>query len=553
MRKYKFLIGAFALLVMGTVFYSCQEDDQSIGEVKAPQNLTVEAVVMNVTPENEFGDGSGDVQITASAEDAITYEIFYGDNISEIVPAGDTIHTYSLTGVNTYDITVVAKGTGGASTSATTSVTVFSSFDDPVVKDFLTGGDSKTWYVASALPGHLGVGPTSSAGPDYYSAAPGEKAQVNGEPGCFYDDAITFSLDGNQIRFNHENNGDTFFNATYNSVGGGNGPDDSCLLFNTSGEKVVSLTSANSNVPEEESTGTNFIISDGGFMSYYLNSSTYEVLEINESYMELRVLMGPGGDPELAWYLKFTTDEGGGTGGSAGGSPLQSIFDTEIWSDEFEGNGQLDSQFWNYEIGNNNGWGNQELQYYTQENGTVENGLFSIDLIKEPTSGFDYSSSRVTTEDKFEFTYGRVDISAKLPEGGGVWPALWMLGAADIQWPDRGEIDIMEHNGNNPTVVSSALHYPQNFGGNAVSDETVVNGNPSQEFHKYTVEWREDRILFAVDDIVYHEFQNGPNTPYHDPFFLIMNVAMGGTFVNFEVDPNFQQSEMEVEYIKVYQ
>ena len=99
----------------------------------------------------------------------------------------------------------------------------------------------------------------------------------------------------------------------------------------------------------------------------------------------------------------------------------------------------------------------------------------------------------------------------------------------------------MEFNGNEPDLVSSALHFPGNFAGDAVSEQTLIE-NPSTEFHDYTLEWREDKIMFALDGIVYHEFNNTPDTPYHDPFFMILNVAMGGIFVNYETDPNFQQS-----------
>ena len=557
MLKIRYLLGIL-IIGFGAILYSCQEDDYEFGDVKSPQNLTLEVMVLNTSEEFPYGNGSGEVQITASADNAITYEFFYGDNTSEIVPPGDTIHQYSNTGINTYDITIVAKGTGGASTSASTSVTVFSAFDDPVVKQSLTSGgqgleNGKTWYVASALPAHLGVGPITSAGPDYYAAAPGEKAEVNGEEGCFYDDAITFYLEDDQIYFNHENNGDTFFNASYNSLGGGAGPDDQCLPYDTSGQKVVSLSASNSQVPEDQTTGTKFTISEGGFMSYFINNSTYEVLEINETFMELRATMGPGGDQALAWYLKFTTDPEGGSGGNSGGSPLETQFNELLWEDEFDQGSEPNSQYWNYEIGNgNNGWGNGEEQYYTDENAVVQDDMLTINLIKEPTSGFEYSSSRITTQNKFEFTYGRVEVRAKLPEGGGVWPAIWMLGAADIPWPDRGEIDIMEFNGNEPDLVSSALHFPGNFAGDAVSEQTLIE-NPSTEFHDYTLEWREDKIMFALDGIVYHEFTNTPDTPYHDPFFMILNVAMGGIFVNYETDPNFQQSEMEIDYVRVYQ
>jgi beta-glucanase (GH16 family) len=165
-----------------------------------------------------------------------------------------------------------------------------------------------------------------------------------------------------------------------------------------------------------------------------------------------------------------------------------------------------------------------------------------------------FTSARIKSENLYEFTYGRVEIRAKLPSGGGTWPALWALGANfdTVGWPDCGEIDIMEHVGNSPNITSSALHYPGNFGGTAVTGSIPI-ATATTEFHNYTVEWTPDSIKFVVDDEFIHtSFVNSSGTPFNADFFFIMNIAMGGT-LGGAIDSAFTQDTMEVDYIRVYQ
>ena len=167
--------------------------------------------------------------------------------------------------------------------------------------------------------------------------------------------------------------------------------------------------------------------------------------------------------------------------------------------------------------------------------------------------GTGYTSGRIKSEGLQEFTYGRAEIRAKLPTGGGTWPALWMLGA-DFQtasWPASGEIDIMEHVGNSQDVIVGSTHDPNNFGGDARSGSVLVPG-VSTEFHVYEVEWTATEIQFAVDGEVYHTVTNDASLPFNKDFFFIMNIAMGGTFGG-DIDPAFESSSMEVDYIRMYQ
>jgi beta-glucanase (GH16 family) len=165
-----------------------------------------------------------------------------------------------------------------------------------------------------------------------------------------------------------------------------------------------------------------------------------------------------------------------------------------------------------------------------------------------------YTSARIKSENLQEFTYGRVEIRAKLPAAGGTWPALWALGAnfEEVSWPASGEIDILEHVGNNTNTASSALHYPGNFGGTAVTGSTSVT-TATSEFHNYTVEWTPEVIKFVVDDELVHlSFINSASTPFNSDFFFIMNIAMGGT-LGGAIDSAFTEDTMEVDYIRVYQ
>lgn len=528
------------ILTMG-----CQEDDSSFGSVVAPTNLQLDYTIINADEENEFGDGSGEVQFTATADNALNFKYVFGDNQQNISSDGSVLHTFSTTGTNTYTVTVIASGTGGAQTSTSVDVTVLSLFEDEETKALLTGNDSKTWYVASQEPGHLGVGPLDSPTPDFFSASPNERV----DEGCFYNDEITISLADNGIAFDYENQGASFANAAFTPSG-----EDQCIDIDVSGTKSLNLSGATSGLPEDVTTGTQFSITDDGFMSYFINTSTYEVLEITEDYLYVRGLSGVASP--LAWYVKFTTNPDGTVGGSADEpNMLETEYEELVFEDDFNEDGAPDSNVWNFETGNGeDGWGNQELQYYTEDNAVVEDGILKITAKREDTNGFEYSSSRLNTMDNFSFEYGRVEVRAKLPEGGGTWPAIWMLGDnfTEVGWPETGEIDIMEHVGNDQDVIHGSLHLPGNFAGNAITQSTTVAG-VSQEFKNYTVEWSPERILFAVNNEVYHEYTNTSDTPFNAAFFLILNVAMGGTFGG-DVDANFTESStMEIDYVRVYQ
>lgn len=226
---------------------------------------------------------------------------------------------------------------------------------------------------------------------------------------------------------------------------------------------------------------------------------------------------------------------------------------TSIWSDEFNIDGAPNPTKWGYDLGGG-GWGNNESQYYTNrsDNVIVANGVLKIIAKKENYQGSSYTSARLLTKGKFSFKYGKVEVRAKLPAGGGTWPAIWALGAnIDTNtWPACGEIDIMEHVGNQLNKIHGTLHYPGHFGGNGDTSSVIIS-NVASEFHIYSIDWRADAIKFYVDSQLFKTFVNSAGLPFNQNFFLIFNIAMGGSFGG-AINPAFTQSSMEIDYIRVY-
>ncbi|MHA7831241.1 MAG: glycoside hydrolase family 16 protein [Flagellimonas sp.] len=233
-----------------------------------------------------------------------------------------------------------------------------------------------------------------------------------------------------------------------------------------------------------------------------------------------------------------------------------------ILSEEFDTDGQPNPSIWGYEIGTGeNGWGNQELQYYTDrsENVTVQNGVLLITAREESFEGSSYTSARLVTKDKFEQRYGRFEARIRLPYGQGIWPAFWMLGA-DIDenpWPGAGEIDIMEYRGQSPTVLIGSVHGPGYSGGDAISKEfTLSNDRFDTGFHIFGIEWGPEYVNFYVDDVLYNQITpedvTGPWV-FDKPFYILMNLAVGGNFVGSPNEETEFPQTMLVDYVRVYE
>jgi beta-glucanase (GH16 family) len=699
MKKLKYLV-----ICLFAITLSCEDDNTP--DIVALSNLSVNPEVSSEVP--------GQVIFNTTASGAKLFKYDFGDGTTGESLTGYMVKTYDAVGANSYTVTITVTGADGTTLTETVEVSVdVPAMISPLV-NLLTNGTTKTWFIAAAQPGHLGLGPARDGidgdwwYPKWYSAQAFEKCGSETSD-CFCDDELTFTVDSSgEVSYVLDNKGQTFFNVGHSAVAGGAETEDYCYDFDTSGSKAVTISEVSGNVPDDQTTGMQMEFSDGGFMSYYVGSTTYEVLSISEDLLYVRTYDSENAD--LAWYLRFTAD----VAVDGGEESLDTIYSDLVWADEFDVDGAPDPANWNYDLGAG-GWGNGEAQSYTDdpENVTVADGVLKItakaaapgvssnavhyyddvtlvatggatlsiedfegtaptftafggvstqvidnpdatgentsiqvaestkpvgaevwggsffdldtaldlttyssmtvktwspavgavvrlklenkansdefvevdanttvaegwetltfdfsaapdftydrvvlffDFGVTPTGAAAYTSARIKSENLQEFTYGRVEVRAKLPSTGGTWPALWALGAnfEEVSWPASGEIDIMEHVGNNPNKTSSALHFPGNSGGLAVTAGTDVP-TATTEFHNYTVEWTPDSIKFVVDDELVHlSFMNSTDTPFNSDFFFIMNIAVGGT-LGGAIDPDFTEDTMEVDYIRVYQ
>ena len=241
---------------------------------------------------------------------------------------------------------------------------------------------------------------------------------------------------------------------------------------------------------------------------------------------------------------------------------------TLVWSDEFSGsNGSApDSAKWTLETGGN-GWGNNELEYYTSrlQNAQIQNGFLVITALKETYTGTDgvtrnYTSARMKTASKFEQQYGRFEARIKIPYGQGMWPAFWMLGndIGRVRWPTCGEIDIMENIGKEPAIVHGTIHGPGYSGGAGIgSPFSLAGGRFADDYHLYAVEWEPKVIRFYVDSNLYAtrtpaDLPQGTKWVYDHPFFLILNLAVGGDWPGTPDNTTAFPQAMLVDNVRVY-
>jgi len=237
-----------------------------------------------------------------------------------------------------------------------------------------------------------------------------------------------------------------------------------------------------------------------------------------------------------------------------------------VWNDEFNNIGLPDSSKWNYDVGGH-GWGNNEKQFYlkdSEENAAVAKGHLNIVALKKNHEKLKYTSTRLTTYQKFTLQYGKIEVSARLPRGNGTWPAIWMLAESRKNetepWPLCGEIDIMEHVGKDPNVIHVSLH-SQLYNHIKRTQITYIDtvDNVFDNFHTYGIEWDENSIKFIIDDKLYFETFKGEKNristnegwPFDKPYYLILNLAIGGNWGG-TIDDNIFPSTMMVDFVRVY-
>jgi beta-glucanase (GH16 family) len=288
---------------------------------------------------------------------------------------------------------------------------------------------------------------------------------------------------------------------------------------------------------EQVSYIDNVILSNGEGNVEPAEASASDADENTDGESEVKALDLPAYEPEGEWKL--------------------------VWSDEFEADaGELiNGAYWTCEVGGH-GWGNAELQYYTDRVENVSHdgdGHLVITAREESYRGNDYTSGRCITMDKVEFTYGRVEARINLPEGQGIWPAFWMLGAdfPEVDWPDSGEIDIMEYVGKEPRSTHGTVHGPEFYGSGGLGLRYVFDEPVADDFHVFGIEWEPEIIRWTIDGEVFHTVT--PETLYggtwvfdHD-FFILINVAVGGHWPGNPDNTTEFPQEMLVDWVRVYQ
>jgi beta-glucanase (GH16 family) len=243
-------------------------------------------------------------------------------------------------------------------------------------------------------------------------------------------------------------------------------------------------------------------------------------------------------------------------------TPLRAQVARLIWSDEFSKDGLPDPEKWSYDVGDH-GWGNAELEYYSQsdlKNARIVNGQLIIEAHADPSQPKGYTSTRLLTRGKAAWQYGYLEVKAKLPYGRGTWPAIWMLPEENLHggWPKNGEIDIMEHVGYDPGKVHGTVH-TEAFNHTIRTQKGGFQSVPdfNDEFHTYAIDWTADKIDFLIDGDLYFTFENTGKDykewPFDQPFHLILNIAIGGGWGGQQgIHPKIWPQRMAIDYVRVY-
>jgi hypothetical protein len=543
---------------MTIAFLGCQEKEYEFGDIIAPSSIVINAEIIGQDvndPDLANGDGSGIVNFTVSADNASSY-VYYFNGVASASPSGIFSKRFSKVGTNTYTVVVKANGTAGVSTTKSMDIEVYSSFTDIEAENFLSGaniGDSKKWYWQADVDVHVGLGPVTE---DYGGGEFAYEAWWNGikawdsEKACMYDNEFVFTRTADGITF-EQTVGPSFVPGTYaGSLGvAGDICHDETVATSMFGLKQVSFGPSTSKAAiegsydNEDYRRTSFEISDNGFMGWLVGSSTYDIISISNDELFVRIIEAGDG---FAWYHRFTSTK-----------PSQDAsyaYNDLVWEDDFNTDGAPDATNWTYDLGDG-GWGNGEVQTYTNsaENAKVLDGSLIITAKADGSGG--YTSARLKSQGLRKFTYGRIEVRAKLPASAGTWPAIWMLGSnfTTVGWPTCGEIDIMEQTGANKDITLGTLHwYNTTANGNASYGETTAVADASSDFHLYTVEWSDTSIKIYLDDVNFFQMANDSTLPFNADFFMILNIAMGGT-LGGDIDPSFTEDTMEIDYVKVFQ
>jgi|TARA_B110000240_G_scaffold126714_1_gene141046 hypothetical protein len=535
-----FKLSKTKLVVLVILLISCSgssSEEEGLGPVDPveiiPSDLSLSINITGKDDSHPNGDGFGVVEFTANATNAVSYSFRFGTGDSKNT-SGKTKYTYTDVGTKTYDIKVLAYSSTNNYTTIDKKITVYVKPDsEQGLLELLAGSSSKTWKINAAQDAHFSNGTPDKKYSTYWEASAFSKSNSG-----FYDDEYIFNVDGT---YKHKTNKTIYGKAGH--------------LTNDFGSTSQSANSAGEieNYPLDDYQTTFVAKKDGdlnkleingkGFIGFYIGQHNYTI----ECYDSDNIYLRAQDDEEnVAWYVWLTAKTV---------SEIHPIdqFTNLIWSDEFANPGALDSNKWVHEVGDS--WYNNEVQSYTSrlDNSKVEDGKLKIIAKKESYNGNNYTSARIISNTKMDFTYGRVDIKAKIPGTKGTWPALWLLGSnfKTVTWPKCGEIDVLEAAQSNNFRVQSTVHHPDNYG---EGDSHISNEytDITEKFHVYSLVWTKQALTFYVDDKPHHIVGNSCALPFNWNQFIILNVAVGGT-MGGEISSDFVSDTMEIEYVRIYQ
>ncbi len=527
------------LLIISIIFISCSGgiSDENLGPDDPPKeiipsNLSLSVNIVGLDSNNPNGDGSGIVKFTATATNAISYSFRFGTGDSK-TSTGSAEYTYKEIGTKTYNIKVIAYSSTNNYISVDKAITVYVKPEsEQTLLELLAGSSSKTWRINAAQDAHFSNGAQDKKYPTYWEAYAFSKSNSG-----FYDDEYTFNINGT---YYHKTNETVFGKGSYLNDDFGT----TSQPINGDGEiENYPLNNYQTTFSAKKEDDLNKIeFGAKGFIGFYVGEHNYTI----ECYDSENILLRSVDDQDIAWYIWLTTN-------TVFETHPKNQFTNLIWSDEFNVTGALDSSKWVHEVGDS--WYNNEVQSYTSrlDNSKVEDGKLKIIAKKESYNGNNYTSARIISNTKKDFTYGRVDIKAKIPGKKGTWPALWMLGSnfKSVEWPKCGEIDILEAAQSNNFKVQSTVHHPDNYG---AGDSHISNdyNDITEVFHVYSLVWTKQALTFYVDDKPHHLVGNSCALPFNWNQFIILNVAMGGT-MGGEIASDFVSDTMEIEYVRIYQ
>ena len=496
-----------------------------------PTNLSVNITIEGSDSENPDGDGTGVVKFSASATNAVSYSYRFGTGDSK-TSSGSVEYTYTDVGTKTYNVKVLAYSSTNNYISIDKSITVYvKPASEQTLLELLAGSSQKTWKINAAQDAHFSNGSVDKNYPTWWEAYSFSKSDSG-----FYDDEHTFNVNGT---YTHKTNNTVFGKGVYlNSDFGTNSS------TNSDGDiENYPLDNYETTFSAKKEDGVDKIeFNDKGFLGFYTGTHSYTIECSDESNILIRTV----DDQDRAWYLWLTSE-------TVSETPSKDQFTNLIWSDEFDYTGAIDPDKWSHEVREQ--WYNNEVQSTTNllENSKVEDGKLKITAIKKANG--DYTSARIRTYKKLDFTYGRIDVKAKMPsKTNGVWPAIWLLGSNydSIDWPACGEMDIQEYAHTNNFNVQSTVHQPDGYAGQGDSNVTYEYDDIDEKYHVYSLVWTKEALTFYVDDKPHHIVGNSCALPFNWDFYLILNFAMGGD-MGGDIDSGFKSETMEVDYVRVYQ